>query len=245
MKIILLAMIITILMSSVAFSAGNSPANASSLSFAKTVTNTIDTTSANNYQEKSDYFKFKTTKEDGITYRIYAIVIEKGPVEAGYLEIGLLDSDYGYVSDTIPYTYDMMGVYSVGSMETRDYKLKKNSTYYYQVYCTSDIRIKYQAGVKKIVAKPGIPEIKTVKSGNRKLVVSYGKAKYNNRYQIQIQKKGSSKWKTYNNGTKIKMTIGKLKKSAKYRVRIRAQRKVDGRWYSSKWSKASKYVKIR
>lgn len=107
-------------------------------------------------------------------------------------------------------------------------------------YYNENYTLRYTA----IVVKPYKVKIRSVKSKSRKLTVTYKKATYGQRYQISYKKKGTSTWKTVNNGKKLTKTISHLKKGKKYYVKVRAQRRVNGTWYSGKWS-ATKSVKVR
>lgn len=189
----------------------------------------------------SHYYKFTTDNVSGINYTMRATFTESG--DEDWFDVYLLDDNYNYVDQygkATNWCCDYIYLTNWGDAKGVTFKnLKPNKTYYVKVehwdsiYSGAD---KYAVCVKKSVVKPGKPVVKSCKAGKRKLTFSYYKTKYAKRYQVQMKVKGGN-WKIYNNGTKLSKTIKSLKKGKKYTVRVRAQRYVNGKWYSGAWSK--------
>ena len=78
------------------------------------------------------------------------------------------------------------------------------------------------------------------KEGVKKINLQFGSDGHVTRYQIQVKKKGASKWNTYNISPAHRKTIKNLKSGKKYLVRVRAQLKVDNKWYTGTWSQTWK-----
>ncbi|MBQ6440867.1 MAG: hypothetical protein IJJ06_12270 [Mogibacterium sp.] len=101
------------------------------------------------------------------------------------------------------------------------------------------------SGTQTFRIVPGRATIKSVKPAKRRMTVTIKKQPGGVKYQISVKKKGSraaAKKYTVKNGTS--RTIKRLKKNSKYIVRVRAFKKVKGKTYLGKWSKA-KTVKVR
>ena len=88
----------------------------------------------------------------------------------------------------------------------------------------------------------GTVTVKTLKAGKKKLTVKFKAVKDATKYQVAV-KKGNGKWKIYNT-KKTSRTIKKLKSKAKYTVKVRALKKVNGKWNAGQWSRA-KSVKVK
>ena len=91
--------------------------------------------------------------------------------------------------------------------------------------------------------------IKSVKAGNKSLVVKWKKKKGITGYEIQYStskkfKKGTKKIRV-KSAKKTSVTIKKLKAKKKYYVRIRTYKKVGKKKYYSKWSKSKKISVVR
>ena len=246
-----------------AYAASDNPFTAETISVGSVVKGNIPAGTKNSTYH---YYKFKTANIPGVSY---SVKIANNDIEENCtrrIEYSVMDSDFVTLEDVDistsrgsadGYYYDgdgfIMFMWSKGSVgRIKCNSLAKNKYYYIKVYFSngaefdSDITKKntsYSIQVVQNVVKPSKPVFKSVKAGRKKLSISYKKANYANRYQIQL-KKGNGAWKTYNNGTKLNKTFKKLSSKKNYKVRVRAQRKVNGVWYSSPWSKI-KTIKVK
>lgn len=92
-------------------------------------------------------------------------------------------------------------------------------------------------GTKKVSYKilPGKAKVKKAFIFKKTLTVTYGKVKGAKTYQVAV-KKGSGKWKTYSvTGTNKK--IHNISTTKKYKVKVRAYKKVKNKNYYGDWSK--------
>lgn len=92
-------------------------------------------------------------------------------------------------------------------------------------------------GTKNVSYKilPDKAKVKKAFVSKKTLTVTYGKVKGVKTYQVAV-KKGSGKWKTYSvTGTKKK--IRKSSAGKKYKVKVRAYKKVNGKNYYGDWSR--------
>ena len=231
------------------FAAANNPVQADTIMLQKNISGKFP---AGTTDDAYHYYKFKTLGAKGVKYVLKCANISIDESTTRRMEYSIIDSNYVdcedadvKVSEIVDGYYfggggPIMYLWKSGSSGSITYNsLKPNSEYFvkvkfYNFRDTSEDNT-YAIQVAAQIEKPSKPALKTVKPGKRVIKVSYKKAKYADRYQIQI-KKGSGSWKTYNNGSKLNKTFKKLKKGKKYSVRVRAQRKVNGKWYNSKWS---------
>lgn len=183
--------------------------------------------------DNDHYFKFKTTKNKNVLYKFRAV--NHGNV-TGFVSFRILDYD----GNSIEY----FSVHIGGEPETVLFKtLKPNRTYYLKVGNFRLADDKFSLRITQSVPKPAKASIKTVASGKKRLTVKYGAVKNATKYEVQYRKSGSSKWNKKMT-KKTKVTIKGLKKNAKYQVRVRAIRVVDGKKYVGKFSaKKAKRVK--
>ncbi|MCR5666504.1 MAG: fibronectin type III domain-containing protein [Eubacterium sp.] len=94
---------------------------------------------------------------------------------------------------------------------------------------------------------PAKAKITSLKAGKKNLTVTLAKkpAKLGAaKYQVQYKKKGASKWKSVKITTKTKV-LKKLKAGKKYKVRVRAFKKVGSKTYYGAWSKVKTSKKIK
>jgi len=183
------------------------------------------------YYGGADYYKFKTSPVRA-SYKF--ILHDVGGEEDPY--VGLYDSDYDYI-DCIWTDNAATKVFN---------GLKKNATYYLairndHVYDNcSDCDYVFQ--IKETITPPAKVVISKVKSGKKKLSVTWKLAARAKKYQISIRK-GKGKWKTYTT-TARKKTFTKLASKKKYSVRVRGFFKYKGKNRFGKWSKV-KTVKVK
>ena len=216
------------------YAAGNNPTEAESISYGNNVYGTFPQ-DPKCFEDRSQYFKFKTASVGGVNYIIKAAATD-GDLNKGRYSLYLMDYNYNYIKEDgeqTNITFPFLRLRTIGDAGNGTFtNLKPNSTYYIKVelsWLAHDKDQSYAFSVKRQVVKPAAPEIKSVKAGkkgSRKLTVRYNKSKYATRYQIQLKKAGGS-WKTYNNGTNLRKLFKNLKKGKKYSVRVRAQRKFD------------------
>ena len=248
-RFLVLALIVSVMFSCLAinetvYAAANNPTQAETMKFGK---DKLGTFSQSDENEQFHYYKFTTPKIAGIDYTVRGTYTDEG--DGRRINVRLMNDNYEFmrtdgIADATWYTsFSLSNAGQTGSMTYSN--LEPGATYY--VWVRLDGRCKsggdsYAVCVKQNVIKPSTPVIKNIKPGKKQIKVSYYKTKLATRYQIQIKKSGGS-WKTYNNGKDLNRTIKNLEKG-KYYVRIRAQRKVNGKWYSSKWSANTK-VKVK
>lgn len=93
------------------------------------------------------------------------------------------------------------------------------------------------SGTKNVSYKilPGKAKVKKASISKKTLTITYKKVKGVKNYQVAV-KKGSGKWKTYS-VTGIKKKIRKTSTRKKYKVKVRAYKKVKGKKYYGDWSK--------
>ncbi|BAK47413.1 dihydropteroate synthase [Clostridium sp. SY8519] len=219
-----------------AFAAGNDFGDAQLMQKGKTYTGTLKE------MEGAQYYRFKTDSTKGMKYRLTGSNSRSNaPAGAWALSVQIWDKAN---SESVKVFHANKN----GSNYVTLSDLKPSKTYYVIVQSEGGTRNyyneKYAIRYTASAVKPSTGKIRSLKSGSRKLTVTYRKASYGERYQISYKKKGTSSWKTVQNGKKLTKTISHLKKGKKYYVRVRAQRKVSGVWYSGKWS-AVKSVKVR
>ena len=228
------------------YAAAENPTEAESLTFGKDVAGTFPAYPDEVFNYHYHYYKFKTASYGGVDYTLRAAFTKGGGGNPGF-SIYLLNEDYKQIDEEGAENSHCILLSGVGTANSETYKnLKPNTTYYIEVeswYTNNDYTSSYSLRVSKKILKPAAPKLKSVKPGKKKFTVKYSKTKYTTKYQLQL-KKGDGSWKTYNNGTKLKKVFKKLKKGKKYSVRVRAARKVDGKWYYGKWSK-KKTVKVK
>jgi hypothetical protein len=102
----------------------------------------------------------------------------------------------------------------------------------------------FEKSVKpKVTLKKAV--IKKVKAGKNKVTVKWKKVSGASGYKISYKVgKNKTRYKTIKGGKKIKATIKKLTSGKKCKVKVRAWKKVNGKKYYGKWSKA-KTVKVK
>ena len=88
------------------------------------------------------------------------------------------------------------------------------------------------------IAKTSIGRISEQKysGGKNKINVLLDSRGHVTRYQVQVKKKGASKWTTYTFSPTHRKTIKNLKSGKKYLVRARVQLKVEKKWFKGSWS---------
>lgn len=194
------------------------------------------------------FYSFTTSNLAGIKYSLGAVLVDhENTFDSENLstEFCLLDSSYQEVVPDNNY-YSTWSLYQKGDSKVHTYsRLSNNSTYYIRARSTDFdlIRAQVELRVTQNIQSPAKVSLKSVKPGKSKLTVRYNSASRAERYQIKIKKAGGN-WQTYNNGKALTKTIKKLKKGKIYKVKVRAQRMVDGKWYNGQWSKV-KSVKIK
>lgn len=196
------------------------------------------------------YFSFKTSNRKNVTYKVKMSVkkwFNQGANYQGEIRTSLKNKNYRSI-DFI----------STGSASVKPTKpgntyiaptLQRNTTYYLvndMFYDNTDSSsASYSIKVIEQILSPAKTKLISVRSGRKSLVVRYKKAKGTvYRYQIAIKTTNSGKYKIYTNGKKYSKTIKHLKSNRKYIVKIRAQRKENGKWYNAKWS-AAKIVRVK
>ena len=228
------------------YAAADNPTEAKSITFGKDVVGTFPPCPDEIFVDHYHYYKFKTPSYGGVDYTLKATITKTDGGTPGF-SFYLLNEDYKQIGEDGTEFSDRIDLSGVGSAGSLTYQnLKPNSTYYVEVDSwarNNGFSPSYAIRVSKKILKPKAPALKSVKPGKKKITVKYSKVKYTTKYQLQL-KKGDGDWKTYNNGTKLKKVFKKLKKGKKYSVRVRAARKVDGKWYYGKWSK-KKTVKVK
>lgn len=85
-------------------------------------------------------------------------------------------------------------------------------------------------------------KIEKVTAGAKKIKLVY-KTVPDATYQIAIKKAGAAGWKKYNR-PKTSAVIKGLTSGKQYKAKVRALRKIDGKYYYGKWSSAKK-IKVR
>lgn len=219
-----------------AFAAGNDFGDAQLMKKGKTYTGTLKD------MEGAQYYRFKTDSTKGMKYRLTGSNSESNaPAGTWALSVQIWDKAN---SSSVKVFHANKNASNYVTLSN----LKPSKTYFVIVKSeggtlnayNENYSLRYTASP----VKPSTGKIRSLKSGSRKLTVTYRKVSYGERYQISYKMKGASSWKTVQNGKKLTKTISHLKKGKKYYVRVRAQRKVSGVWYSGKWS-AVKSVKVR
>ena len=101
------------------------------------------------------------------------------------------------------------------------------------------------SGTQTFRVVPSRAVIKSVKPAKRMLSVAIKKQPGGVKYQISVKKKGSkAAAKKYTVKKGLTKNIKRLKKNTKYTVKVRAFKKVKGKTYLGKWSRA-RTVKVR
>jgi len=115
--------------------------------------------------------------------------------------------------------------------------LSQNTTYYVrlQQYVKSGSTTTYTLRLKCDIEKPQQTSIVDVTAKKKGFFVEFNPVSYADRYQIAYRLKGTSKWRKVTAKDSEK-TIKKLKSKKKYQIRVRAQRKVNGKWLNGPWS---------
>lgn len=97
---------------------------------------------------------------------------------------------------------------------------------------------------KSFTIKPAKVSLSSAKSGSAgKLTVKWAKAAGGVKYQVAYKKSGSSSW-SYATVSGTSKTLKGLARNKKYKVKVRAYKKVDGTKYCGAWSSA-KTVKVK
>ena len=97
--------------------------------------------------------------------------------------------------------------------------------------------------VPKVTLKKA--KIKKVKPATKSLKVSWKKVAKADGYRVYYKRAGKkAQYKNVKGGKKLKKTLKKLTSNKKYKVKVQAWKKVDGKKYFGKWSKA-KSVKVK
>ena len=121
--------------------------------------------------------------------------------------------------------------------------LKANSTYEFKVFGEGsslgyEPGVNYDFIVKEIIATPAKGKVTSWKGGKKKATLKFAKLSKATRYQVACKKKGGSY--KYRYTTKRTVVIKNLSKKKYYYVKVRGQRKVNGKYYSGKWSEVKK-----
>ena len=82
--------------------------------------------------------------------------------------------------------------------------------------------------------------IKKLKAGNRSFKVKWKKVSGASGYKVSYKLGKKTKNKTVKGGKKVSLTVKKLASGKTYSVKVRAWKKVNGKKYYGKWSKAKK-----
>ena len=85
---------------------------------------------------------------------------------------------------------------------------------------------------------PGNSSITKLTPSNKIITVRLKKIDGNVSYQIQYKKSSSKSWKSVKNGTKLSKTMKGLINNKKYKFRVRAYKKDNGKMYCGDWSKS-------
>ncbi len=129
----------------------------------------------------------------------------------------------------------------------KDYGTNKNivapytGTYYIQIFNYSDDQYEYTVNVKTVA--PAGTTLTKVKKGSKSFTATWKKQKVSGYELSYATNKKFKKAKTKKiAASKKSVTIKKLKKNQKYYVRIRTCQMVNGKKYTSAWSKAKTVV---
>lgn len=89
-----------------------------------------------------------------------------------------------------------------------------------------------------ILEMPDLPSkqvIRTLKAGTKSFTVTFNKNSLRSRYQIAYKLSSSSTWK-FTSTTSTSKTIKYLTKGKQYEVKVRTQRKINGKYHCGQWS---------
>ena len=114
-------------------------------------------------------------------------------------------------------------------------------SYYIQIFNYSDDQYEYNLNVKTVA--PVGTTLTKVKKGNKAFTATWKKQSVSGYELSYATNKKFKKAKTKKiAASKKKVTIKKLKKNRKYYVRIRTYKMINGKKYTSAWSKAKTVV---
>lgn len=117
---------------------------------------------------------------------------------------------------------------------------------------------RYSLKLKEVITKPGdISKLRIKSTKSNVIRVAYNEAVDADGYRIEVKKQGDSSWVYipgyFIKGDKTSYVITKLRTttktgitlnaSSKYKVRVRAWRKVNGKYYHGKWATTSASIK--
>ena len=129
----------------------------------------------------------------------------------------------------------------------KDYGTNQNvvvpytGSYYIQIFNYSDDQYEYNLNVKTVA--PVGTTLTKVKKGNKAFTATWKKQSVSGYELSYATNKKFKKAKTKKiAASKKKVTIKKLKKNRKYYVRIRTYKMINGKKYTSAWSKAKTVV---
>jgi len=209
-----------------AFAAGTNMESAELLENDVKVTGTI-TEQGDNYQ----WYKFETGSNQ---YTTYTITTVNCTVDTRDIETRVFDED-GYKMN-----YLDSEAYDSGTPTSLTFEntLDPNSTYYVRVYQYVNYKgafNTYTIRLKTTYPAPDQITVTSVIGKKNRLTVEWNPVSYAETYQVQYRVKGSKSWHSVTT-KKSKITIKGLSSNRKYQVRVRGQRKVDGKTINGKWS---------
>jgi len=184
--------------------------------------------------EEPGYFTVKTTGRTDSKYQFF--------VRTTYAKVDWFETDIEMVNTEKTlgraYYYD-----SDSTVYAPLQSLKPNTTYKFKVYGKGSALfyerdVDYEFMVKEVIAKPAKGEVTLWKGGKKKATLKFAELAKATRYQVAYKKKGGSYKYCYTTSTT--KTLKNLSKNEYYYVKVRGQRKVDGKYYSGAWSEVKK-----
>lgn len=182
---------------------------------------------------KKNYFNFKTCSRDNSKYLID--VYEEDWY--AYDPVLNLDGSFYKCNTNLKPGYTKKFRVNVSKVFSHSYtneekKLAKAAT-----------STTYTLFVLEIPDMPSKQSITSLTAGSKKFTVKFKSNSIRTRYQIAYKLTSSSTWK-FATTTSTSKTIKGLTSGKKYYVKVRSQRKIDGKYHSGQWS-VTKTVKVK
>ena len=178
------------------------------------------------------YYKVKTSSRKDSRYTLYANILDN----TSTADVELYNSRLDRVTKL-----SCGGFYGPKEYESK-LKLKSSATYYICVsgmYSDEYSKVKFK--LKENICKPTKPSFSSAKAGRNNITLKWRSYKAS-RFQIKKRVSGGS-WGKAKTIKASHYTFSKLKNNRKYQIKVRGQRRVEGKWYSGKWAKITKTTK--
>lgn len=193
---------------------------------------------------KKQYFTFKTPERKKSRYATVMLTDGKLIRLHSFYKVDGKYKDAGYAEEEAHDISLYFNLLNPNTSVLMQNTYQRYDTFFFEEHDECDIPdfFDYSFLILEMPDLPGKQVIRSLKADTESLNLSYNKSSLSSRYQIAYKTTTASSWK-YTTTTGTSKSISNLLKGKTYKVKVRSQRKINGRYHSGQWS-ATKSVTV-